>query len=754
MSTKFKRPGVSDDFLDRAGCHHVGDDQCADRYGCRAEGIAIPFRSLDGKPIVDNEKPFARIRLYDGTQSQKYHQRAGSGTHIYIPPNFQEEPRRATLVLTEGEFKALSLAEDGFAAIGLPGISGAMRKVDGEPRLHDELFEVLEFHKPSRVLFLGDSDAVLNSDFSREAAKLSKILLNSRRFSFVQELRLAVCSLNGPKGADDVRNAKGTKFHAWFATLVETAFIIPSKATAAEIFCTLLRREAKAVGKSIKGDGHDAHRNRVRLLQSAGKLQHETGAMLLLKPLLSDLLNVKEPALAKMIKDAGKPAIEDNPIPATSEKGRVTLRNVEPWDKPVDGDELLAEIAAFCEKFCWLPACVADVLAVFCLQTWCYELFDFAAIVAVWSPEHECGKGRVLDVTEKIVRRPFRTSNTSAAVLYHVISKGNLTVLVDELDSISDEQRAAICNILKGGYQFNGTAHRMTERNGEQVEIEFSTFCPKMIATITLDKLDKATRSRTIGIRMQRKPRSQKLAKFRRVDATILQRKCMRWAQDNAEAIKAVPPMDIDECATDRQEDVWEPMVAIARVAGGDWEKRIRFAAQKLAAGDSDGACETVAHQLLAALQSYFSEHGDRADTKTIIAALNESGDFADMNFGRGLTPHFVAKLLKPYGIEPRVHKTNEGKTARGYSRDDCKQAFATYLSDASHKNELSKRNFVTTTENIERNDVLENVTKGNSYTSESAVPANKDADGYGVTDSKSESAPVVEKEPIGADLL
>jgi hypothetical protein len=207
----------------------------------------------------------------------------------------------------------------------------------------------------------------------------------------------------------------------------------------------------------------------------------------------------------------------------------------------------------------------------------------------------------------------------------------------------------------------------------------------------------------------------------------------MRWAQDNAEAIKAVPPMDVDECATDRQEDVWEPLIAIARVAGGDWEKRIRFAAQKLAAGGSDGASETVAHQLLAALQSYFSEHGDRADTKTIIAALNESGDFADVNFGRGLTPHFVAKLLKPYGIEPRVHKMNEGKAARGYSRDDCDPAFTTYLSDAAPKNVLPKCNSVTTLENIDRNEVLESVTKGNGYTSERAIPANKDADGYGV---------------------
>src|SRR5208282_1592751 len=87
-----------------------------------------------------------------------------------------------------------------------------------------------------------------------------------------------------------------------------------------------------------------------------------------------------------------------------------------------------------------------------------------------------------------------------------------------------------------------------------------------------------------------------------------------------------------------------------------------------------------------------------------------------------------------PYGIEPRVHRTTEGKTARGYSRDDCKQAFATYLYDAPPKNALSKCNSVTALENIDRNEGFENVTKGNGYTSENAIPANKDADGYGVT--------------------
>jgi hypothetical protein len=629
-----------------------------------------------------------------------------------------------------------------------------MRNSDGASKLHDELVGVLEFHQSAKVLFMGDSDTVLNSDFAREAAKLRKALFASKRFQFLQELRVAVCPLDGPKGVDDVHGAMGEQFRAWFESLVESAFAVPSKASPTEIFCALLRRETQRARAAVTGDNHDAHHGMVKLLQSAGRLSHEAGAMLKIKPLLADVLNVKPSAIAGMIKDAGQPASEDTPAVKPA-KGSVTLRNVEPWPEPVCGSNLLNDLAAFYEKFVVLPTSAPEVLAVWVLQSWCYELFDFAAIVAVWSPEHECGKGRVLDVTEKIVRRPFRTSNTSAAVLYHVISNEKPTALVDELDSISDEQRNAVCNILKGGFQSNGTAHRMTERNGEQVEIEFSTFCPKMIATITLDKLDKATRSRTIGIRMQRKPRSQKVAKFRRVDGTVLQRKCMRWAQDNAEAIKAVPPMDVDECATDRQEDVWEPLIAIGRVAGRDWEKRIRFAATQLAGGGSDGAPDTVAHQLLASLQAFFTQHSDRADTKTIIAALDEAGDFADVNFGRGLTPHYVAKLLKPYGIEPRSQKMPDGKVLRGYSAEDCQQAFSTYLCDSTPETPVSKRYSATKPENIDRNGVFENATDSSGSVSENAVPASVYAGGSGVAfpqagsggeDTKEAGEPATEK--------
>ncbi|MHC1764620.1 MAG: DUF3631 domain-containing protein [Verrucomicrobiia bacterium] len=428
---------------------------------------------------------------------------------------------------------------------------------------------------------------------------------------------------------------------------------------------------------------------------------------------------------------------ERRPKKDANAQGVVRLKEVTPWERPVNGCELLSEIEALYQRYVHLPSRTPEVLAVWALSTWCYELFEFAGIVAVWSPEPECGKGRVLDVTEKIVRRPFRTSNTSAAVLYHVISRGNLTVLVDELDSVNNEQRAAICNILKGGFQANGTAHRMVERNGEQVEKEFPTFCPKMIATITMDKLDKATRTRTIGIRMQRKPRDMEKAKFRRVDCTDIQRRCLRWVQDNAEALRAVPPMDIAECSTDRQEDVWEPLIAIARVVGGDWEPRLRLAAKELTNAPDDGASQTISHQLLVAIRAYFAEGADRVDSKTLLEKLNSTGDFADANYGRGLNPQFIAKLLKPYGIQPRTIKLTDGKTAKGYLREMFDAVFATYLPDPP----VSKGNSVTTPVNIDRDEVFEKVTNQNGYLYENAVSTNKDSYGDGVTFPEPESA-------------
>ena len=424
-------------------------------------------------------------------------------------------------------------------------------------------------------------------------------------------------------------------------------------------------------------------------------------------------LNIRPETLEKQVIALRRDAVDDD-----------DSRSAEPWDSPVDGAELLDLIATTYERFCILPSHASSVLAVWVLQSYCYRWFDFAAVIAVWSPEAACGKGRVLDVTAEVAMNPFRTSNTSAAVLYHQVSKGDLTVLIDELDSQSEDQVKAISNILKSGFQSNGTAHRMTEVAGAQVVVEFSTYSPKMIAAITLDALDKATRSRSISVRMNRKPRGSRIEKFRRYDGTEIRRKCLRWIMDNEASVKAVGYLNLDECATDRQEDVWEPLVAIARVAGGDWESRIRDAARQLSGVATAASSDSVAHQLLEAVKGYFdTNHVSKVGTKQLIAALNEGGDFDDCNRGSGLTPAFLARQLRPYGVGTRTLRSGSD-TFKGYDAGDFASAFASYLTDP----DVSNRHNVTSFGTIEQNPVFDNVTKEKCDVSENTVPTNAGA--------------------------
>jgi len=307
--TPFSRPGVSDEFLCRAGCAHVGEDECARLYGFAAAGIAIPFRRADGAPLMEGERPFARVRLYDPTDHQKYHQKRGSGVHIYIPPTFTEMPRGSTMMLVEGEFKALALAEAGFVALGLCGLTGAAGTVagaDGERRhaLNPELVELLESCQPAIVIFLGDADVAMNAQFAVEAAKLRRLLGGSKRLTFVKQVLVCKPPLGGPKGVDDVRSEKAEGFCDWFNALLAQALDVPAKASGSEVFCDMLKREAAEVKALLSAGDHDARLARTKLLRSAAQLWTEPGAKLDLAPLLCDALGVSKTGVGGLIRDA------------------------------------------------------------------------------------------------------------------------------------------------------------------------------------------------------------------------------------------------------------------------------------------------------------------------------------------------------------------------------------------------------------------------------------------------------------------
>ncbi|PWU13306.1 MAG: hypothetical protein C5B50_19535 [Verrucomicrobia bacterium] len=745
----FNRPGVSDEFLIAAGCFHCGEADSLKTYGFKAEGIAIPFHTLEGNDLTDNGKPFARVRLYHATDSQKYHQKPGSGVHIYIPHTFAQTPKGSRLPLVEGEFKALALAEGGYAGLGLSGITGAARTItNGESKtdhaLHEELAHLLEHHQPAEVIFLGDADVVLNWQFSAEAAKLRRLLFGSRRYRFIEKFTVIALPFDGPKGVDDLCAAKGEAFKDCFESIISSGYSPPEKASAVEIFCCLLKRELERVRVAFTGDDeHKAHSSRVKLLQSAARLRRESGAMLLLRPLLTDLLNVKDRELDRMVRDAGEQEQRpgDTSTKLAGHGTAVEPPKIEPWPHRVNGAELLNRLAAEAERFLWLPQHGATVLACHILYTYVWRSFEYAPILAVTSPTPGCGKGRVLDLEQKLASNPWRTGNATESVLFRIIDERTPLCLIDEFDSLLKETRAAITNILNQAFHMSGRVHRIEGEQQRRV-VEFKCFCPVVVACIKTGTFGRATITRCINLRMQKKPKIQKIQRLRKYDGSEWQRKCLRWALDHQAQLESACA-DFPEELEDRQMDIWEAFFTIAKVVGGDWPERVRSAALVLCGAGIYNEVEDSGVSILRWFKSYFEElDTDRVTSKAICQWLNERPDagFRDWREGKGIDERALSKALRPFEIQPQNIAIGPQRP-KGYLREWFKDAWEAYVSD---DNATSDRYSATDPENASRNEVFASATEVPSSGAENLIPTRQNGDSSAVAGKKEEPAPLL----------
>jgi putative DNA primase/helicase len=711
----FQRPGVSDAFLLSADCAHIGDDECIQRYGFFAAGIAIPFRSVTGSPIMVNDRPFARVRLYDETENQKYSQRAGSGVHIYVPPNFKTLPRHSTLIVVEGEFKAAALGEAGYAALGMCGITGAvstLTRADGERihRLNKELVELLEFHQPASVVFLGDADVVLNAQFAVEAAKLRKLICETKRFVFVKRVAVAKPPLDGPKGVDDCRQHYGSDFEAWFDGLLGNEYEVPPKVTAVEVFGALLRQEAEQLKTLLKAEGHEGSRARFRLLQSAAQLWHEPAAKLELSALLCGLLGVTKTELSGLVKDAtnhresnqsGKTSHDDQQKDGTQDP------DLEPWPEPVDGASLLDEVRASYNGIMALPA-EADVLVtVWTQHTYVFDCFPYTPYLHVTSADGQCGKSTLADLMARLCFNTPEPGSMSAAAMYRRIERIKPCLLLDDWDSMTEDKRQGAINALNTGFKTNGVYTICVSNGQDYDDRDFHTFCPKAIFGLATAKLPSTTRSRCFSFMLQPKLPTERLKKLRHFDGVTLRRKMLRWANDNRNKLKNANPT-MPTKLTSRQEDIAEPLLAIADACGGHWPGTIRRCIVHLfkAAKTHEAS---LAVELLKDARNLFAyrkaEHLLSQEFCKELAALEERPWAA---FGRRqepITVYQLAELLREnFGIrsrqirltpeeqrrlakagedyEPGLPPRNKTKSTnlRGYHLEDFQVAFAHHL--------------------------------------------------------------------------
>ena len=101
---------------------------------------------------------------------------------------------------------------------------------------------------------------------------------------------------------------------------------------------------------------------------------------------------------------------------------------------------------------------------------------------------------------------------------------------------------------------------------------DFSVFCPKVLAGIDTGKLPETVRDRSIVLPLKRRRKDETVERLRhRVvepQAAPLRDALEAWAKEATEGLGDAFPHLPDELS-DRAADGWEPLFAIADLAGG-----------------------------------------------------------------------------------------------------------------------------------------------------------------------------------------
>jgi hypothetical protein len=352
----------------------------------------------------------------------------------------------------------------------------------------------------------------------------------------------------------------------------------------------------------------------------------------------------------------------------------------EPWTEPVDGAELLAGIGRLIRAHiaCEPQTVVAATLWV--VFTWFIDAAHVAPIANITAPEKRCGKTQLLTLLGKLACRPLTASNITPAALFRAVEAWRPTLLIDEADAFLKDNEE-LRGIINSGHT-RDSAFVIRTVGDDFTPKRFSTWGCKALCGI--GRLAETLADRSIVLELRRKKPDETVARLRHTpDETFetLRRKLSRFAQDNMEAFQRARP-NLPAALHDRAQDNWEPLLAVAALAGGEWAQVAQRVAVKIS-GASDSVA-SLSTELLADLREIFAQRGEsKVRTTDMVSALCSSnfGDspWATFNRGQCITPRQIAKRLTEFGIKSKPMRIG-GTVERGYALTDFTDVFERYL--------------------------------------------------------------------------
>lgn len=356
-----------------------------------------------------------------------------------------------------------------------------------------------------------------------------------------------------------------------------------------------------------------------------------------------------------------------------------------------DGAELLAKTSTFIGRFCAFPDehCL-NAVTLWAAHAHIVQHFHTTPRLALLSPEPASGKTRVLEVLHLLVPEPMFSLAASPAAVFRTLSETQITLLFDEVDTIwstkgRDDNNEDLRGLLNAGYKRGARIPRCV---GPKHEIQhFPVFCAAALAG--LGELPDTVMSRSIIVRMRRRGPGEIVEPFRtrqhEPQGHAIRDRLSLWAGEIGREVGEAWP-ELPEGIVDRPAEVWEPLVAIADAAGGEWPELARKACIELCKVAEDRRA-SLGIRLLADLRIIFGDQ-DAMHTETIIeglvagAGLEPDAPWSELR-GKPIGVRGLASMLKPYGIHSKKVKV-DGRSLQGYRREDLWDAWGRYLSPVS----------------------------------------------------------------------
>lgn len=364
------------------------------------------------------------------------------------------------------------------------------------------------------------------------------------------------------------------------------------------------------------------------------------------------------------------------------------LTAYEPWPEPVDGAELLSDLADYFSRHVLLPDGAPFALALWTVHTYVYAKFAISPKLHIRAPTRDSGKTRLLWLVGDVSARPLKTANISTSALFRVIQKVSPTLLWDEIDGIfkgpDGGDKNELISILNASHEQDGHVVRSVGDTHEPRM--FGVYTPMALAGI--GTLPGALASRAIEVPLRRAMRHEVPRRPTRATkdlAELLSRRCLRWANDNADRMD--PDADPETWkateAFNRHGDNWRPLCAIADLAGGIWPKLTLVAVKALSPPDDD--TDSLPVKLLHDLQAVWprsaldaqrlQEEATSADLADALVDL-EGRPWAELGKARKpLTTNRMATMLEAFKVRP-VRIGPKDARRRGYLLEDLADAF------------------------------------------------------------------------------